>query len=124
MAVFWGESMAIRNNARPSRKTLTLALATALLAPVGGAMAQDTKAPDETSEATQTEASSTGQSPPSKKTIDKVTVTGSRIKRADIEGPAPVTVITAEEIQATGLNTIHEVLNTLTQNTGDVDNDM
>jgi len=56
--------------------------------------------------------------------LDSVQVTGSRIKRTQIEGPAPVTVITAEAIERSGYNTIYEVLNTLTQNTGDVDNEM
>lgn len=31
--------------------------------------------------------------------LDKVTVTGSRIARSQVEGPAPVTVITAQDIQ-------------------------
>src|SRR5690606_28639972 len=48
--------------------------------------------------------------------LDKLTVTGSRSKRVDIEGPTPVTVVTAEDIQAQGFNTVYEALNTLTQN--------
>lgn len=35
-------------------------------------------------------------------TLDRVEVTGSRIKRAEIEGPNPVTVITREEIELSG----------------------
>lgn len=90
--------------------------------PTGMALAQSTSAQaqedeqetEETAPATDAKA----------RTLDKVTVTGSRIARVDVEGPAPVTIISAEEIQKTGLNTIYEVLNTLTQATGDVDNDM
>src|SRR5690606_33974325 len=36
------------------------------------------------------------------KTLDAVTVTGSRIKRAEIEGALPVTVISREELQKSG----------------------
>ena len=41
---------------------------------------------------------------------DKVTVTGSRIKRVDIEGPSPVSVITRDDIDATGDISVAEVL--------------
>ena len=53
-----------------------------------------------------------------------IVVTGSRIRRDEFTAAEPITVITAEEIKATGLNTIQEVLSTLTVNTGDVDNEM
>jgi len=49
------------------------------------------------------------------KTLDKVVVTGSRIPRAEIEGPAPVTMITGEQIKAQGFNTLFEFLNSLPQ---------
>ncbi|PKH57630.1 TonB-dependent receptor [Shewanella sp. Choline-02u-19] len=45
-----------------------------------------------------------------KQPIEKIQVTGSRIKRTDFEGVAPVTVITAEEIANSGLSSIAEVL--------------
>ena len=38
--------------------------------------------------------------------LDKVTVTGSRIKRADVEGPTPVVVLTAADIEKEGFNTV------------------
>ncbi|KPK59300.1 MAG: hypothetical protein AMJ59_11455 [Gammaproteobacteria bacterium SG8_31] len=41
---------------------------------------------------------------------DKVTVTGSRIKRVDIEGPSPVSVISREDIDASGDISVAEVL--------------
>jgi len=49
------------------------------------------------------------------KTLDKVVVTGSRIPRSEIEGPAPVTIITAEQIKAQGYTTMYEFLNSLPQ---------
>lgn len=59
----------------------------------------------------------------SAKTLDKVTVTGSRIARSEIEGPTPVTVITAEEIRKQGFSTVWESLGTLTQFTGSAMNE-
>jgi iron complex outermembrane recepter protein len=38
--------------------------------------------------------------------IDEITVTGSRIRRADLESPSPVTVIQREEITLTGLTDV------------------
>lgn len=54
------------------------------------------------------------------KSLDKVQVTGSRIKRAQVEGPVPMVVITEEDIKKLGYSTIAEVLQTLTQFTGDI----
>ena len=52
--------------------------------------------------------------------LQTVQVTGSRIPRAQIEGPAPVTVMTAEQIAATGLTSVPDVLRSLSQNSGSV----
>lgn len=108
-----GDFMAIRSRNHFNRSRLTLALAAALVLPTS-AIAQDS---GQTGAAQQ---STTGAT----RTLDKVQVTGSRIKKVDVEGAAPITVITEEDIKATGLNTIQEVLSTLTVNTGDVDNEM
>ncbi|KAF1701311.1 TonB-dependent receptor [Pseudoxanthomonas suwonensis] len=56
--------------------------------------------------------------------LDRVTVTGSRIKRVEIEGPAPVTVITADDIEKQGFSTVYDALNTLTEFTGSVQNEL
>ncbi|MET0130453.1 MAG: TonB-dependent receptor [Stenotrophomonas chelatiphaga] len=50
-------------------------------------------------------------------TLDRVSVVGSRIKRTDVEGPAPVTVISRAEIDREGFQTVGDMLQTLTQNT-------
>ena len=42
--------------------------------------------------------------------LDTVQVTGSRIARAQVEGPAPVTVLTAEQIKSSGLVSVPDVL--------------
>ncbi|GAB2862579.1 TonB-dependent receptor [Pseudoduganella ginsengisoli] len=47
-----------------------------------------------------------------------VTITGSRIPRASVEGPSPVTVISAEDITRQGYKNVFDALNSLTQNSG------
>lgn len=51
--------------------------------------------------------------------LSAVQVTGSRIPRAQVEGPAPVAVITAQEIQASGFTSVPDVLRAMTQNGGE-----
>ena len=72
---------------------LTLAIALAL---AGTAAAQDT-APAETGSETT-------------RTLDRISVTGSRIKRTDIEAALPVTVIQKEEIEAQGISSAEQLL--------------
>lgn len=57
------------------------------------------------------------------KELEAVQVVGSRIKRAQVEGPSPVTVITSEQIEREGFNTVYDALETLAQNTGFAQND-
>lgn len=47
--------------------------------------------------------------------LERVEVTGSRIKRPEFTSPAPVTTITAEEISQTGLITLGDLLSELPQ---------
>jgi len=46
--------------------------------------------------------------------LGKIEVTGTRIKRTDVETAQPVTIITAAQIKATGLNSIGDVLQQIT----------
>jgi iron complex outermembrane receptor protein len=55
--------------------------------------------------------------------LDRVKVTGSRISRAQVEGPSPVVVLTAEDMQKEGFTTVYEALNTLTQNISNTQDD-
>ena len=86
---------------------LRRALATALLVLAVPAYAQDSQpAP-----ATAAPAASTAPQPVQKKVeLGRITVTGTAIPRTSIETPAPVTLITAKEIQQSGLTTITDVL--------------
>jgi iron complex outermembrane receptor protein len=47
--------------------------------------------------------------------LETITVTGSRIKRADVETASPVVVIERAELQAAGLQTVGDVVRNLTQ---------
>lgn len=52
-------------------------------------------------------------------TGDVVTVLGSRIPRSQVEGPAPVTTITAEDILRQGFQDIPALMRSVTQNAGE-----
>ena len=94
------------------RNTLARALALALIAPVG-AFAQT--APDQPAEKSEK---------PKTTELEKVVVTGSRIKRAEIEGPAPVAIITGVEMEKQGFNTVYDALTTMTEVLGTVESDI
>ena len=94
------------------RNKLNLALIAILAGSTGAAFAQEQQSAPSTTESGSTTS------------LDKVVVTGSRIKKVDIEGPAPVTVITAEDIEKQGFSTVYDALNTLTEFTGSVQNEL
>ena len=48
-----------------------------------------------------------------------IIVTGSRIPRAVAEGPAPVTVISSDDIRANGYGSVPDLLRAVTQNGGE-----
>ena len=50
--------------------------------------------------------------------VGKVSVTGSRIKRINLEGATPITVITRADIDANGYSTVYDAVSNLTQNAG------
>lgn len=96
----------------PQVNPLSAALAFALIASAGVAQAQQTTQAEPAAE----EAQSTSTQTQSGK-LDTVTVTGSRIKRSQIEGPAPVTVITRDQIDREGFTTVGDMLQSLSQST-------
>lgn len=91
---------------RSARHPLTLALAAALLLPLASQAFAQQSDDDDDDTTSQEEA----------REMDKVVVTGSRIKRAEIEGPAPVTVISREQLEKEGFVTVFDALDTLVQN--------
>ena len=52
--------------------------------------------------------------------LGRVSVTGSRIKRVDIEGATPLITITRADIDNAGFQTVYDAVSNLTQNTGSV----
>lgn len=52
------------------------------------------------------------------KTPERIEITGSRIKRTDLEGVAPVTVITALDIEMSGFSNVEEILQASIGNAG------
>ena len=52
------------------------------------------------------------------KTLDRVEVTGSRIKRVDAETTQPVAVVTRADIEKTGLTNVFDILNNITSSDG------
>lgn len=97
-----------RAGLRPSLLSTAL-LAALMVAAPSIALAQDAQA--EADEQETTAAAEQQQAA----TLDKVTVVGSRIGRAEIEGPAPVTVITRADIDREGFQTVGDMLQSLTQ---------
>jgi iron complex outermembrane receptor protein len=55
--------------------------------------------------------------PPSQATPERITITGSNIKRLQAETSSPVQVLTRTEIQQTGANTVRQILDTITATT-------
>ena len=53
---------------------------------------------------------------PKNQLIEKIQVTGSRIKRLDLQGPSPVFVIDREAIEKSGYNSISDILREVTVN--------
>ena len=61
---------------------------------------------------------------PTPQKVEKVEVTGSNIKRVDAEGSAPIQIITREEMERSGKQTVTEMLRTLPTNAGGGLNDI
>lgn len=101
----------MKNDAVFRRSRLAQALCLALALPfAASALAQSEQSEEEDREAEREQSSAA-------RTLESITVVGSRIKRTEIEGPAPVTVITREDFEREGFQTVADALQTLTQNT-------
>ncbi|HEY0178632.1 MAG TPA: TonB-dependent receptor [Dokdonella sp.] len=94
------------------RRALLGALLTAAI--VSAAHAQDAPQPRQDTPAQEPPPAAADEA----STLAPVVVTGSRIPRAQVEGPAPVTVIEGSSIDAGGFRSVFDVLSSVTQNTG------
>ena len=98
--------MSPNNTRRLQRSRLSAALLSVLITPVAGlAFAQDAAAPADQADA---------------KNLDTVTVTGSLIPVTEVETFTPVTVVSAEDIQMRGFQSVADVLQQSTFSTGGV----
>lgn len=90
------------------RHGLAMSIAAALACACGTSAAQN--APPPPSPATQPQAppAETGQKGTTE--LAAITVTGSALPRIDVETPSPVTTITADQIQKSGLTTVSDVI--------------
>jgi outer membrane receptor protein involved in Fe transport len=70
-----------------------------------------------------TEAAQTEAAQNEKDNVERIAITGSRIKRSDIETVTPVVVISAEDISDRGFTTAFDALKNLAQNTGNIQGD-
>src|SRR5207342_2225309 len=96
VAITFSSPMEISGMKAPRRNGLATAVHLSLLLALPGlAAAQDAPAPGAT-------------------TLDTVTVTGSRIKKAEMEGQVPVQVLTREDIDRSGFTSVADVVQTLT----------
>jgi len=78
---------------------------------------------EQTSETVEQEVTTESSEPASTASDDeveltKISVTGSRIKRTDLEGPQPLVVITSDDIDKGGFLSVYEAVASVAQNTG------
>ena len=105
--------MSQRRYSKLKYKPLTAAMAAVLALSASNVYAQQAQNTDDEDETTESQDANTQTSGE----LDSVTVVGSRIKRVDVEGAAPVTVISREQIDREGFQTVGDMLQTLNQNT-------
>lgn len=91
----------------PHRSRLASAVLAAIVLPASAASLAQTTTADTTASAPAT-------------TLDKVTVTGSLIPQSQIETFTPVTVISADDIQMRGFETVADVLQQSSFSTGGI----
>ncbi|MEI7036728.1 TonB-dependent receptor [Fulvimonas yonginensis] len=103
---------------------LALALAGLLLTPLGTTLAQTPPPAGTTGAAPPQDAqqpSPQQPSPQQAQQLQTITVTGSAIPRIDVETPSPVTVITAAQIERSGLKTVSDVVRAISaDNSGSI----
>ena len=108
------------------KRTLVISLAGLALSPIAAALAQSAQPADTPQTQTATQNSQATQNPPAPtgqnvQELQSVTVTGSAIPRVDLETPSPVTVITAAQIERSGLKTVNDVVRAISaDNSGSI----
>jgi iron complex outermembrane receptor protein len=94
-----------------NKNRLAIALAGGLLLPAAGSVLAQNAPPSAPTQTTNT------------KQLQTIVVTGSAIPRVDVETPSPVTVITAQQIERSGLTTVSDVVRAISaDNSGSIPN--
>ncbi len=102
--------MSFQPHRNPRRHQLTSAILATLLIPFSGAVFAQQQAADSKTDDAKPAAQKEAE-------LQKIEVVGSRIKRSEVEGPAPVIVISRADIEREGFQSVGDMLQTLTQNT-------
>jgi outer membrane receptor protein involved in Fe transport len=97
------------------RSTLTSALSLALLAPLAAPAQSTTTEPTQDQQAAPTPSAAKKADKKEVNELGTILVTGSRIKRVEIEGAAPVVTITGDDIKRQGFSTVADALQSMTQ---------
>jgi len=92
-----------KQRALPRVNILSTALLLAIMLPAAAAKAQEADTGEQDADPTPTAAQDAT-------TLEKLQVTGSRIRRAEIEGPAPITVISRQDLEREGHVTVFDAL--------------
>ena len=103
---------------RVRRGVLASSMALALFAPHAFAQTSTTSTTSSSDQSTTQQSTSSSGQPAGQQNATKlqtVTVTGSMIPRVEIEGPAPVEIVTGEQIKSEGFTTLWEFLDSLPQ---------
>src|SRR5258708_11263921 len=90
-----------------------------LLSPaVGSAKAEPAPTPRAPAAATTPAEETVAAAPSKRKAEEEITVTGSRVRRKDLTTPAPVSVVTREQISASGVASVGDFLQQQPEQTG------
>lgn len=92
---------------------LTAAIAAARYGVIGMLGASALSAQTAPSQSTPSSSGASGAGP---QKLEKFEVTGSRIKRVDVEGPSPISVISRQDIELTGYNNVTDVIREMPEN--------
>lgn len=122
MKIFSSSGRSPRQPTNRSRVVSVGVIASFAFAGIAGAQAQDTQAQD--TQARESAAPSTERGAAPDRDVTTVLVIGSRIRRAEIEGPSAVTTISAAQIENEGYATVFEALDTLVMASGAIETEL
>lgn len=111
-------SLKVRTKKSSKHKSLALMVAAAGLGAAPMGLPRAALAADEAAPAAQSQVDDSARNEPAEAApkVEKIQVTGSHIKRVDVEGIAPVTTISRRQLDESGSNSVADVLRDTTAN--------